>query len=89
MKYLVHNIKAAKGIMTGNLSKGTPVRGEYSINQYDEVTLKYLTVYEQDGSYELGPDEIDFLELEDVISAKLGNFKSTVAQTYLTNTEGA
>ena len=85
MDKTLYNIKCSNGNFTANLKGGTPVKGEYSISEQDEVTLESVEVFESDGSFEVSSAELDFEELEEVISMRLGNFPTTRASKYGSN----
>lgn len=87
----IYNIKCKNGELRGNLQNGQNVLGFYRINQHDEVQLLDLVVErelndpladEQHKYYDLTPVEVDFAELEDVISMRLGYFATTMARAY-------
>lgn len=90
-KLLVHNIKVAKGEMHGMLTNGEKVVGFYKVEPDETITLLDLVAYMKVDdlertprhlTYDLPPSEVDYEELEDVISMKLGNFPTTRAKNY-------
>lgn len=90
-KTLVHNVTVGRGELHGMLSNGEIVKGFYKIEADDTVTLLDLIAYMKPDDpyvknvyYDLPPSEVDYEELEDVISMKLGNFATTRGKNYAT-----
>lgn len=91
MKTVIHNITVGKGELHGQLSNGEKVTGFYRIEEDDTVTLLDLVAHIEETdpcytpehtTYDLPPSEVDYAELEDVISMKLGRFATNRAKNY-------